>query len=178
MCFCTGSFVLIGEVILYLIRHFFCHIFMMEKFEDGLCLFHVDTEELTVLVDALRIKSFMKGFLNFKAITFLDLARKLTLKRNGDSCGIKLLHPFVNVFLCSHANFYKPWHHWVCQKIYYSVFHIVVFLETIVKFVLAYNEIEKLRILSLIELSFYIAARVLWKAISHLFFIAVVGKYI
>ena len=61
---------------------------MMEKFEDGLCLIHVDPEELTVLIDALRVKSFMKGFFNFETITFLDLARKFTLKRNGNSGGM------------------------------------------------------------------------------------------
>ena len=83
MCFCAGSFILIGEVILYLIRHFFRHIFMMKKLEDGLCLLHVDTEELTVLVDALRVKGFMKGFFNFETITFFDLFLNDFNKRSG-----------------------------------------------------------------------------------------------
>ena len=88
MCFCAGSFVLICEVVLYLVCHFFRHIFMVEKFEYGLRLFHVDTEELTVLIDTLRVKGFMKGFFNFETVTFLNLARKFTLKRNRNSCGI------------------------------------------------------------------------------------------
>lgn len=137
MCFCAGSFVLIGEVILYLIRHFF----MMKKLEDGLCLLHVDTEELTVLVDALRVKGFMKGFFNFETITFFDLARKFTLKRTGTpvvySSFIRLSMPSCVVM----PIFTSPGHR-VCQKINYSVFHIVVFLETIVQFVFVCNEIK------------------------------------
>ena len=70
-----------------------------------MCLLYVNTEELAVLI-TLRVKGFMKSFFNFEAITFFDFARKLTLKRNRHSSCIKFFHPFINVFLCSHANFY------------------------------------------------------------------------
>ena len=53
-CLCCCSLVIIGEVVFYLIRNFLGHVLMMEEFEDGFCLFNLNTEKLTVGIDTLR----------------------------------------------------------------------------------------------------------------------------
>ena len=88
MCLCACGLILIGKVVLNLLAHIFRYIFMMEQFEDGLCLLNIYTEELSVLIDALWVKGFMQGFLNFDTVTFLDLACKLTFKRDRNTCCI------------------------------------------------------------------------------------------
>ena len=115
LCLCTCSFILIGEVILYLFTHIFSNIFMVEEFEDGLCLFYIDTEEFTVLIDALWVESLVQRFLNFQAVALLYFTCELTLKGHRYTCSVKFPHPLVNVFLRGHSNLYKTWHYRIGQ---------------------------------------------------------------
>ena len=48
----------------------------------------VDREEVRVVVDGVRVKGFMKGFLNFERMSFFEVGGKFRVKGNGKWCGI------------------------------------------------------------------------------------------
>lgn len=106
-----------------------------------MCLLHVDTEELTVLVDALRVKGFMKGFFNFETITFLTLHANLHSNGMGTpvvySSFIRLSMPSCVVMPILQVLASQGLSEDKLFRIPYRCF-----LETIVQFVFVYNEIK------------------------------------
>ena len=96
---------------------------MMKEFKNGFGLFYLNAKKLAICIYTLRGKRGMKGLLNFGAISFLNPASKLTLKWHGNTRTIKLSHSSIHIFPRCHPDFYKTGHNWICEQIYYSVFH-------------------------------------------------------
>ena len=113
MCLGACRLICIREVVLDFLTYVFCNIFMMKELKDSLGLFHIDSEELPVLIDTLRVKGFVKGFLNFETVTCLYFASVLTFERDRNPCGVEFPHSFVDIFLSGHSNLNKAWHDWI-----------------------------------------------------------------
>ena len=103
----------VREVVLDFLGHIFGYIFVVEEFKDCLCLLRIDAKELTILINTLRVKGFMKCFLNFETIAFLYFASELTFKRDWNPGCVELFHPFVDIFLSGHSNLNKARHDWI-----------------------------------------------------------------
>ena len=80
MWFCGGRFVVMCEVVVYVVCELLGEMLMVEKLEYGLGVLEVDREEVRVVIDRVRVKGFMKGFLNFERVSFVKVGGKFRVK--------------------------------------------------------------------------------------------------